>query len=54
VDAESLSDMYERVGRHSHHERSYESAEAIETGLRVQNELYGGLSVKSSPVETER
>jgi hypothetical protein len=53
VDAESLSEMYERVGRHSHHERSYESAEAIEAGLRVQNELFG-LSVKSSPAETER
>jgi hypothetical protein len=53
IDPDSLAEMYERVGRRSHHERSYESAEAIEVGLRVQNELFG-VSAKSSPVETER
>jgi hypothetical protein len=54
VDAPSLSDMYERIGRHSHVQGSYESAEAIEMGRRVEAELFGEVSAKSSPAETER
>jgi len=54
VDNTSLIAMYERFGHHARRERSYDSAEAVEVGLRVAAELNGTVSVKSSPAETER
>lgn len=54
VDEASMSAMYERYGRHSRYENSYDSQEAVEMGQRVAAELMGGVSVKSSPAETER
>lgn len=54
VDSESLSAMYERFGHHARRDRTYDSVEAVEVGLRVAAELNGTASAKSFPVETER
>lgn len=54
IDSESLAAMYEQFGHHARRERSYDSIEAVEVGLRVAAELNGTASVKSSPAETER
>lgn len=55
IDEASMSAMYERYGRHSRYENSYDSQEAVEVGTRVAAELMGGgVSVKSSPADSER
>lgn len=55
VDEVSLARMYEQYGHRSRYENSYDSEQAVETGVRVAAELLGGTpSVRSSPTETER
>lgn len=55
IDEASMSAMYERYGRHSRYENSYDSQEAVDVGTRVAAELMGGsVSVKSSPADSER